>query len=115
MTARVLLYGADGRTPVASEKVINDEITEVLIEAFGYCSGMLVAHIPIADRQRIELVMDEARQKILKGVLMLEDIRPAIEQRYRIMIGVTPDGELTVTSAEAMERPPGSPVNPYGA
>lgn len=110
---RVLLYGADGRTPVASEQTVSDEITEILVESFGYCSGMLVAHTN--DRTQVELIMDESRQKILKGVLMLEDLRPAIEQRYRIVIGLTPDGQLTIESQEALERPPGSPVNPYGA
>jgi len=113
MTGRTLLYGVDGRTPILTDKTISEEMTEVLVEAFGFCTGLLVAHAK--DPQQMALLMDESRQKIIKGVLMLEDLRPAIEARFHVRITLTPDGQLMVSSDEVLERPPGSPVNPYGA
>ena len=109
--ARTLIYGLAGQALV-TDQAVADETLEVLVEAFGYATGLTVAHS--VDRTQAELLMDEARQKIVRGVLMTEGTKPLIESRYHVRIGVTPDGQLTVTSDEAMERPPGSPANPYG-
>ena len=58
--------------------------------------------------------MDESRQKIVQGVLAMEGGAAAIEERFNVVLGRTPDGQLAVRpkEAEPLAHPPGQPLPP---
>ena len=107
---RTLIYGLDGRTPIVSESSTSDETLALLVEAFGFATGLLWARArgPL----QVEMLMDESRQKIVQGVLAMDGAAKAIEERFNVILGRTPDGQLACRPKEEedLPNPPGPPV-----
>ncbi|SRR5258706_16182058 len=108
MAGRTLLYGLAGQ-PLVTESEIKEETLALLVEAFGFASALLWARAKT--HTQIEMLMDEARQKIIQGVLAIDGAQKAIEQRFDVVIGMTPDGQLVVRpNEEKFDQPPGVPL-----
>lgn len=107
---RPLLFGLDGRTPIAYDGDVSEDVVAVLVEAFAHVTGILVAQAQTATQ--VEMLMNESRQKIIQGVLKTDGCQKAIEERFKIGIGYTKEGELVMTTDEEMARPPGAPRGP---
>jgi hypothetical protein len=84
---RALLYGADGRTPIATEFSVEERL---LVEAFGLASGATVAKC--RDQAQMQDLLQEQREYLVAGILALPGMQERIEARYDLKIERTPDG-----------------------
>jgi hypothetical protein len=103
---RTLLVGADGRTPIATVETIKKEAEELLLIAFGLCSGL--AAKGATSQEEANGLGQASRMRILLGVLELEGMKPKIEERWGVLVRLAPDGELLIKDRTATR------ANPYG-
>jgi len=100
---RPLLYGADGRTPIATEF---SEEERLLVEAFGLASGATVAKCK--DPAQMHEMLNEQREFLVAGILSLPGMQERIEARYDLKVTREPGGQDTQgpdpRSAEAQAR-----------
>lgn len=85
MSGRPILYGADGTTPIATEQTTAEDVEGILVTAFGFATGLLIAREPPG---RHEAVMNAARKQIVLGILGIPGLKEVIELRFHVDLGV---------------------------
>ena len=99
MAGRPILFGPDGTTPVATEKTTAEDIEGLLVTAFGFATGLLIAREPPT---RHEQVMNAAREHIVVGILAIPGLKEAIEKWFNVDLGV----DLTTGGVVIRSRTP---------
>lgn len=85
MSGRPILYGPDGTTPVATEQTAAEDIEGLLVTAFAFATGLLIAREPPPRHQD---VMNAARSALVVGILGVPGLKEAIEKRFNVDLGV---------------------------
>jgi len=99
MSGRPILFGPDGTTPIATEKVVADDVEGILVTAFAFATGLLIAREPPPRHQH---VMNAAREQIVVGILRVPGLKEAIEKRFDVDLGV----DLTTGGVAVRSRGP---------
>jgi hypothetical protein len=99
MAGRPILFGPDGTTPVATEQTTADNVEGLLVTAFAFATGLLIAREPPPKHQG---VMNSARHDLVVGILGVPGLKEAIETRFDVDLGV----DLTTGGVAVRSRMP---------